>query len=108
MFFSAPDLPALCEFRNLVWRIGSIARRAADRGLWFQAYVAVGIAAWLGMQGFINIGVNNGALPTKGLTLPLVSYGRSSIIIVLAAIGLALRIHHETEQADGQSKGARR
>ena len=92
----------------LVWRIGTIARRAADCGLWFQAYVAVGIAAWLGMQGFINIGVNNGALPTKGLTLPLVSYGRSSIIIVLAAIGLALRLPHETQPADGQTKGARR
>lgn len=92
----------------LVWRIGIIARRAADRGLWFQAYVAVGIAAWLGLQGFINIGVNNGALPTKGLTLPLVSYGRSSIIVVLAAIGLALRIHHETQQVDATAKGARR
>ena len=92
----------------LVWRIATIARRAAERGLWFHAYVAVGIAAWLGMQSFINLGVNTGLLPTKGLTLPLVSYGRSSIIVVLAAIGLVLRIHHETENADASVKGARR
>ena len=92
----------------LVWRIVAIARRAAERGLWFQAHVAVGIAAWLGMQSFINIGVNTGLLPTKGLTLPLVSYGRSSMIVVLAAIGLALRVHHETETADERVTGGRR
>ena len=91
-----------------VWRIVAIARRAAERGLWFQAYVAIGVAAWLGMQSFINIGVNTGVLPTKGLTLPLVSYGRSSMIVVLAAIGLVLRIHHETETADDTPGRARR
>lgn len=79
----------------LVWRIFDIARRAAAAGLWFQAYAALGFGAWLGMQTFINIGVNMGLLPTKGLTLPLVSYGRSSLIVTLAGIGLMLRIHRE-------------
>ena len=48
-------------------------------GLKFQAYLAAGFGLWLGMQAFINIGVNMGVLPTKGLTLPLMSYGRSSL-----------------------------
>jgi len=50
---------------------------------------------WLGLQAFINVGVNMGLLPTKGLTLPLISYGRSSLIVAMIAIGLLLRIHHE-------------
>ncbi len=86
-------------FFTLVIRMLALSRRAAAASLWFQAYVALGIATWLGLQIFINIGVNIGILPTKGLTLPLVSYGRSSIIIVLAAIGLVLRVHHETAEA---------
>ena len=59
------------------------------------AYLAVGIGTWLGLQAFINIGVNMGLLPTKGLTLPLVSYGRSSLIIAMISLGILLRIHHE-------------
>jgi cell division protein FtsW len=50
---------------------------------------------WLGIQAFINIGVNIGVLPTKGLTLPLMSYGRSSLIVSLAWVGLLLRVYHE-------------
>ncbi|MEM7764476.1 MAG: putative lipid II flippase FtsW [Pseudomonadota bacterium] len=79
----------------LVLRILRIAREAAALSLWFQSYVATGIGIWLGLQSFINIGVNTGMLPTKGLTLPLVSYGRSSIIVVIASLCLVLRIHHE-------------
>lgn len=80
----------------LVLRIFRIAREASANSLWFQSYVATGIGIWLGLQSFINIGVNTGLLPTKGLTLPLISYGRSSIIVVIAALCLVLRIHHET------------
>ena len=47
------------------------------------------------MQAFVNIGVNMGVLPTKGLTLPLMSYGRSSMLVTLAWLGLILRMHHE-------------
>jgi cell division protein FtsW len=51
---------------------------------------------WVGIQAFINIGVNMGVLPTKGLTLPLMSYGRSSLIVSLVWVGLLLRVYHET------------
>ena len=85
-------------FFLLILRIFRLARLCAARQLWFQAYTAFGIGTWLGLQSFINIGVNVGALPTKGLTLPLISYGRSSVIVVLAAMGLLLRIHHELQQ----------
>ena len=49
----------------------------------------------MGIQAFINMGVNTGLLPTKGLTLPLISYGRTSVVITLVSLGLLARIHHE-------------
>ena len=61
----------------------------------FAAYVAVGIACLLFCQVFINIGVNTGLLPTKGLTLPFFSYGGSSLLSVFAAMGLAGRVSYE-------------
>ena len=82
-------------FLALVLRIFSLSRQAAEKELWFQAYAALGVGVWLGLQSFINLGVNMGILPTKGLTLPLVSYGRSSLIMTMISIGLILRIHHE-------------
>lgn len=82
-------------FLALLWRIFHLAMRAARSERFFEAYFAVGIGTWLGLQAFINIGVNMGLLPTKGLPLPLVSYGRSSLIITMISIGLLLRIHHE-------------
>lgn len=82
-------------FAALLWRIFRIAVRAARADRFFEAYLAVGLGTWLGLQAFINIGVNMGLLPTKGLTLPLVSYGRSSLIVTMMSIGLLLRIHHE-------------
>lgn len=82
-------------FSALVWRALAIAMDAAARDRYYQAYLAFGIAVWQGAQVFINLGVNMGILPTKGLTLPLVSYGRSSLIITLAALALLLRIDME-------------
>ncbi len=82
-------------FAGLLWRIFSLGIRAAKSERFFEAYLAIGLGTWLGLQAFINVGVNMGLLPTKGLTLPLISYGRSSMIVVLASIGLLLRIHHE-------------
>ncbi|HTW37230.1 MAG TPA: putative lipid II flippase FtsW [Steroidobacteraceae bacterium] len=82
-------------FLALVWRSFRIARLAADAQLKFPAYLAAGFGLWLGVQAFINIGVNMGVLPTKGLTLPLMSYGRSSLIVALAWVGLLLRVYHE-------------
>jgi cell division protein FtsW len=88
-------LLTLALFIGLIWRSFYIARLASDTGLKFQAYLAAGFGLWVGIQAFINIGVNMGALPTKGLTLPLMSYGRSSLIVSLAWVGLLLRVYHE-------------
>ena len=82
-------------FLALAWRALAVARLAADAGLKFQAYLAAGFGIWIGIQAFINIGVNMGVLPTKGLTLPLMSYGRSSLVVTVAWVGILLRVHHE-------------
>ena len=82
-------------FVLLTWRSFHISRLAAQAGLAFQAYCAAGFGMWLGLQTFINVGVNMGILPTKGLTLPLMSYGGSSLMVTLGWIGLLMRIHHE-------------
>ncbi|MGH8178123.1 MAG: putative lipid II flippase FtsW, partial [Steroidobacter sp.] len=89
----------LALFVFLVWRAFHISRLAAEAGLAFQAYCAAGFGIWLGLQTFINIGVNLGLLPTKGLTLPLMSYGASSILVTIGWLGLLLRIHHEASTA---------
>jgi len=85
----------LALFIGLVWRSFWIAQLASRANLRFQAYLAAGFGIWLGCQALINIGVNMGVLPTKGLTLPLMSYGRSSMIVTLAWVGLLLRVYHE-------------
>ena len=77
------------------YRATRIALQAEKCGNRFAAYVAYGIGIWLAMQAVINMGVNMGMLPTKGLTLPLMSYGGSSLIISCMAVGLLLRIHYE-------------
>jgi cell division protein FtsW len=84
-------------FVALVWRAFHISRLAAQAGLRFQAYLAAAFGIWLGLQASINIGVNMGVLPTKGLTLPLLSYGRSSLLVSLAWLGVLLRIYHEVK-----------
>ena len=82
-------------FVALIWRAFQIAQLAARADLMFHQLLAAGFGLWVGMQAFINIGVNMGVLPTKGLTLPLMSYGRSSMIVTLIWVGLLLRIYHE-------------
>ncbi|HWX75533.1 MAG TPA: putative lipid II flippase FtsW [Solirubrobacteraceae bacterium] len=89
----------LVLFLVLIWRAFHIARLASDAGLKFPAYLAAGFGLWVGIQTFINVGVNMGVLPTKGLTLPLMSYGRSSLVVTLAWVGLLLRIYHEASAA---------
>lgn len=99
----------LALFLALVWRALHIAQLASDAGMKFQSYLAAGFGIWLGLQAFINMGVNMGVLPTKGLTLPFMSYGRSSLLVALAWVGLLLRVYHEaTAQARGSATSARR
>jgi cell division protein FtsW len=96
-------LLTLALFLALAWRALWISRLAHDSGLKFQSYLAAGFGIWVGLQAFINIGVNMGVLPTKGLTLPFMSYGRSSLIATLTWVGILLRVYHEAAQA---SRGA--
>ncbi len=93
-------------FLALAWRVFALARRAHDGNMKFHAYLASGFGLWLLVQAFVNIGVNMGVLPTKGLTLPLMSYGRSSMLVALAWLGLILRVHHEVALgARGAARG---
>ena len=82
----------------LVMRAFSIGKQARDSGLTFSAYVANGIGIWIGIQSFFNIGVNIGILPTKGLTLPLLSYGGSAVAVMLVCVTLLLRVDYENRK----------
>jgi len=82
-------------FLFLVHRAFAVGRQAASLERYFAALVAQGIGVWLGAQAFINMGVNMGLLPTKGLTLPLLSFGGTSIVVNCIAIAILLRIDHE-------------
>ena len=82
----------------LVMRAFSIGKQARDSGLTFSAYVANGIGIWIGIQSFFNIGVNIGILPTKGLTLPLMSYGGSAVAVMLVCVTLLLRVDYENRK----------
>jgi cell division protein FtsW len=97
----------LLLFGWLIWRIVQLAMSATAAGMPFQGCLAFSIGLWLALQTLINMGVNTGMLPTKGLTLPLLSYGRTSVVATLTAIGLLLRIHHEVSLAT-RDGGARR
>jgi len=79
-------------------RIMVIGRQALALDRTFAGLVAQGVGIWIGFQAFINMGVNLGALPTKGLTLPLMSYGGSAILMNLIAIAIVLRIDAENKQ----------
>jgi cell division protein FtsW len=92
------SLAVIGLYLALTWRALLLARRAAKREQLFGAYLAFGIGMWIGLQAFINMGVNMGVLPTKGLTLPLMSYGGSSLIVSCAAIGLLMRVDRETRE----------
>ena len=85
-------------FAWLVTRAFVIGRQAAKLECYFSALVAQGIGVWIGVQAFINMGVNMGALPTKGLTLPLMSFGGSSITATCLALAVLLRVDWENRQ----------
>ncbi|MEP6634868.1 MAG: FtsW/RodA/SpoVE family cell cycle protein, partial [Luteimonas sp.] len=79
-----------------------IGLRCVEMRRHFAGYCAFGIALWMSLQSFVSIGVNLGLLPTKGLTLPLISYGGSSILMSCAALGLLLRVSYELDRAERQ------
>ena len=84
------------------FRLSSEAERQGNR---FGGYVALGIGIWIGLQAFINLGVNMGMLPTKGITLPLVSYGGSSAVVFAATFALLLRIEADVRAARATGGG---
>jgi cell division protein FtsW len=88
----------ILTFGFVVWRSFNIGRQASAMDRLFSGVVAQGVALWFGVQAFINIGVVLGLLPTKGLTLPLVSYGGSGIVMNLVAFALLLRVDFENRQ----------
>lgn len=88
----------LALFAGLLIRAFAIGRQAAFLDRMFAALVAQGIALWLGMQAMINIGVNMGVLPTKGLTLPFLSFGGSGMVVNCIAAAILLRIDWENRR----------
>lgn len=87
-------------FVLIVLRALAIGRQAESREQPYQAFVAYGVGIWIGLQTFINLGVNMGLLPTKGLTLPFMSYGGSSMVVMCMAVGLLLRVDLELHRYD--------
>ena len=86
-------------FCVIIWRafvIGQLASRSGNR---FAAFLAYGIGIWFGLQAFINMGVNMGLLPTKGLTLPLMSYGGGSVMVMCVALALLFRVRSEVVES---------
>ena len=79
-----------------------IGLRCVEMRRHFAGYCAFGIALWMSLQSFVSIGVNLGLLPTKGLTLPLISSGGSSVLMTCAALGLLLRVSYELDRAERQ------
>lgn len=101
-------LVVVAVFVVMVVRIFGNGRRAAKRQDWFGAHVAFGIGILIAGQAFINIGVTSGLLPTKGLTLPFVSYGGTSLLVCSVMLAMVLRIGIEMEQMARVSRQVKR
>ncbi|WP_167509144.1 FtsW/RodA/SpoVE family cell cycle protein, partial [Corallococcus sicarius] len=84
----------------LVGRTFWLGMRCVEMKRHFSGYIAFGIGLWISMQTFVSIGVNLGILPTKGLTLPLISSGGSSVLMTCVAMGLLLRVSYELKRAE--------
>ncbi|MEE8544098.1 MAG: FtsW/RodA/SpoVE family cell cycle protein, partial [Gammaproteobacteria bacterium] len=98
---------AVFLFGVIVFRAVALGPRAAALGMPFHGLVSTGLAMTLGLQALINMGVNTGLLPTKGLTLPLISYGRTSAVITLLSLGLLVRIQHEVQLTTRRAEARR-
>lgn len=93
----------LVLFAALAGRGLLLGLRAVQRGLFFQGYIAFGISLCLALQALVSIGVNLGVLPTKGLTLPLISSGGSSVLMTCAMVGVLLRVSYELTRDEARS-----
>jgi cell division protein FtsW len=91
----------LALFLLLVTRIMIIGIMAHRNDRPFAGFLAYGIGLWIGLQAMVSVGVNLGVLPTKGLTLPLISSGGSSMLMVMLALGVVLRIKYELDRDHG-------
>lgn len=100
-------LGVLVIFALLFWTGMRIARNAERAGMIFASCLAYGVTLILGLQAFINMGVSTGLLPTKGLTLPLVSYGGSSLAASCVCIGILARVEMERLDQESQEEGRR-
>jgi cell division protein FtsW len=89
-------------FAAFTWRAFDIGLRAVNMRRHFAGFCAFGVGLWVSLQSFVSIGVNLGLLPTKGLTLPLISSGGSSVLTTCMAIGLLLRVSYELDRAERQ------
>lgn len=94
---------------SLVLKAILIGKKAFEHDQVFSGYLAFGIGIWFAFQTLVNVGAASGIVPTKGLTLPLISYGGSSLIVMSVAVSMLLRIDHECrmqqkEQADNQNE----
>ena len=88
----------------LTFKALAIGYRALNQGSQFSGYLACEIGIWFGFQTFVNVGVTSGMLPTKGLTLPFISYGGSSLIVMSIAVAILLRIDFEFRQQQAQAR----
>ncbi|MDG6774022.1 putative lipid II flippase FtsW [Thiomicrorhabdus sp. ZW0627] len=82
----------------ILYRLFRIGRKALEKDMFFGGMIAYGIGIWIILQAMINMGVNLGAFPTKGLTLPFMSYGGSSVLLLISAMALVFRVDFETRR----------
>ena len=98
----AGSFAIIALFAVFTWRAFNIGLRAVEMRRHFAGFCAFGVGFWVSLQAFVSIGVNLGLLPTKGLTLPLISSGGSSVMMTCVAIGLLLRVSYELDRAERQ------
>jgi cell division protein FtsW len=95
----------LALYGYFIYRIMQLGRKAIGHQHWYAAYVLIGFGLLLSGQVFINLGVNSGLLPTKGLTLPFISYGGSSLLACCGMVGMMLRLAHDLNRSKKVTSG---